>query len=181
MSVEVSANAQDFTDSGVTFLYQSDASVRGVHPNAGLQASGAPLFVSGSHFVNSTTLRCRVGPHVAEAVYLTSEAVLCFAPSMPTIEPESGLLSHGRVSGAGFTHAAGGALRPTLGAARPHVFVEVANNGVDFTAIARDVRGAPDVPGRALLPEPRHAHGARVPEGRVLRGRREPQLYACPG
>ena len=84
--VEVTNNGQDFTDSGIVFLYQRDAEVTGVTPNVGQDTGATSLFVSGTHFVNTTSLRCRIGPNVAPATFITSELVLCFAPPFSTMQ-----------------------------------------------------------------------------------------------
>ena len=38
------------------------------------------LFITGSNFVNSTTLRCRVGEDIIQATYLLPTLVMCFPP-----------------------------------------------------------------------------------------------------
>jgi hypothetical protein len=107
--VEVTNNGQDFTDSGIVFLYQRDAEVTGVTPNVGQDTGATSLFVSGTHFVNTTSLRCRIGPNVAPATFITSELVLCFAPPFSTMQTNMQLHLQNAV-------------------------VEVSNNGLDFTS-----------------------------------------------
>lgn len=77
---QVTCNGQDYTDSGITFLYQADASVRNVSLSGGLDPGGFALFVTGDHFVNSTALACRVGGSNAPATFLSSSLALCFVP-----------------------------------------------------------------------------------------------------
>lgn len=82
--VQVTCNGQDYTDSGITFLYQADASVRNISLVAGLDPSGSSLFITGEHFVNSTALSCRVGGSNTRATFLSSTLVLCFVPRSVT-------------------------------------------------------------------------------------------------
>ena len=105
VAVEVSNNGQDWTDSGITYLYQADSIVTSIFPGMGMEMSGTPLFVVGRNFVNSTALRCRIGPHILKATFLRRELLLCFAPSQPTRELDQGVLTHNRVSTPNFAHA----------------------------------------------------------------------------
>lgn len=107
VAVEVTNNGQDWTDSGITFLYQADSAVITVSPTVGTDVSGTPLFVVGQNFVNSTALRCRIGPDVVEGTFLRRELVLCFAPARPTREFDQGLYTHNRVATPDFAHAPG--------------------------------------------------------------------------
>jgi len=162
VAVEVSNNAQDWTDSGITFLYQADATVKSVAPAAGLlDTAGGALWVVGNHFVNSTSLRCRIGPRVVNATFLRPELVLCFAPSQAEREPDQGSWQHARLRNPDFNHPpgvrayvgndpwdplqpkpdpgignyrAGTGKEPAPGSIAPRtLIVEVANNGLDFT------------------------------------------------
>ena len=100
LAVEVSNNGQDFSDSGLHFLAQADAVVVNISTaGTGHDDDIAPLFVTGTGFVNSSLLRCMVGTASVLATFLTPELVMCVPPP--------GCASS--------------------------LFVEVANNGVDFT------------------------------------------------
>lgn len=77
---QVTCNGQDYTDSGVTFLYQADASVFNISLVSGLDPGGLGLFIAGEHFVNSTALSCRIGGSNTPATFLSSSLVLCFVP-----------------------------------------------------------------------------------------------------
>lgn len=79
-SLQVTCNDQDYTDSGITFLYQADASVDKISLKSGLDPGGFGLFVTGENFVNSTSLACRVGGSNTEATFLLPSLVLCFVP-----------------------------------------------------------------------------------------------------
>ncbi|CAM9134493.1 unnamed protein product, partial [Chrysoparadoxa australica] len=124
VTVEVTNNGQDFTDSGITYLYQADAEVTEVHRN------GDSLFVQGDHFVNSTALGCRVGTRAAEATFLSRQLLLCNMLVESTLQPAHGLLSHGEMANEIFPHAP--AARP--GSSHTSLYVEVTNNGLDFTS-----------------------------------------------
>ena len=120
VTVEVSNNGQDFTDSGINFLYQADAEVHEIQPMAGLDHRSAPLFIKGVHFVNSTSLRCRVGPDVVNATFLTRELVMCFALAQSQIEPLQGVLAHGLLPTPNFNHAPGTRYMPYVGLQPPN-------------------------------------------------------------
>jgi hypothetical protein len=109
VTVQVSLNGLDWsvatTDS--TFRYLEDESVLDVFPRRGLLLGQTSVYVLGVNFVNSSGLSCSFGPDaVVHGVYLNPSLVLCISPS--------------RV--AGFIDQT------------PVVAVEVANNGVDFSA-----------------------------------------------
>jgi hypothetical protein len=161
VEVDISNNGQDWTDSGITFLYQKDAITKKVTPFEGLDTTGTPLFVQGENFVNYTTLRCRLGPRVVNATFLSTELVMCFAPAQVTMEMDQGFLSHGRLATPDFGHSpqvryipfdetadytkAGTGGEPSPGTVTTTtLFVEVANNGVDFTSdrVYYDIGGA---------------------------------------
>eukprot|EP00940_MAST-03C_sp_MAST-3C-sp2_P001609 g1609.t1 len=150
VSVEVSNNAQDFTDSGIRFLYQKDAEIHSITPTHGLDTARTPIFVRGTGFVNSTTLKCRVGQHVSKAQFITSDLLLCFAPPRSPTEPMHGVnrgRGRRRVNMMHLDAATTNVNGPES------VFVEVSNNGVDFTSNWKifDGVGFPDVvPGSAL-------------------------------
>ena len=105
VNFEVTSNGADFTQSGLQFLYDRDASVQKLYPNRGLHTGQVPVFVRGSNFVNSTSLKCSFGDLKVRALFLKPTLVMCMAPS--------------RVAGS---------VRVT-----GPVPVEVANNGADFT------------------------------------------------
>ena len=129
--VETSNNAQDFTNSGIHFLYQEDAEVTDVYPKNGRDTATTPLFVQGTGFVNTTQLTCRIGHSVVRAVFITSELVLCFAPPQSTNEPNQGSHRGRGLRRQSFMHADGVS---TYGETPSQVFVEVSNNLIDWTA-----------------------------------------------
>ncbi|GMH75263.1 hypothetical protein TL16_g06701 [Triparma laevis f. inornata] len=132
VAVEVTNNAQDYSDSGITFLYQDDTLVTNLS-GSGPYNGGTPLFVSGKNFVNSTSLVCRIGHSVVDAVFITRDGLLCFTPPQPFFESEHGYSSHGNIrDDANFPHAVDYKIRPD-GSPPNEVYVEVSNNGEDFT------------------------------------------------
>ena len=95
---DISNNGQDFSDSGLTYLHEAPATVESVSPpprgvSVGNEESRPGLFITGSNFVNSTTLRCRVGEDVLPATYLLPSLVMCFPPP---VEPGTGQTSRCR-------------------------------------------------------------------------------------
>lgn len=103
----VSTNGQQFTDVGLAFDYQPQATVQSVSPRSGSVHGGTQVAVRGAGFVNSTEIACRLGERVGEAQYVDPTLVLCRAPGVEVMHQENGSYS---------------------------VFVGVANNGIDFTA-----------------------------------------------
>ncbi len=70
VGIEVTANGRDFTNSGITYLYQAPAHV--------VSVSGMfPIFVRGSGFVNSTSARCKTGSIHSNATFLSPEFYVC--------------------------------------------------------------------------------------------------------
>jgi len=139
VGVEVSNNDQDYSDAGITFLYQQDVVVESVMHNRGPASGGSPIFVTGENFVNSTMLSCRIGHSVVRATYLTSGALLCFTPPKSTVgDGFGGNLNLGEVilRNKNFPHSNSYRSRPSY-SPNPNnlgeVYVEVSNNGVDFS------------------------------------------------
>jgi hypothetical protein len=132
VTVEVSNNNQDFTNSGINYLYQQDAEIDSILPNSGQVSQQTPIAVRGNNFVNSSTLRCRIGDYISVPTFLAPNLVLCFTPKIPLTSYSQGYVSD----------------RTTLSADRPEarvtdtapfqfvsniVYVEVSNNGQDYT------------------------------------------------
>ena len=133
INVEVTNNAQDYTNSGTTFLYQEDISIKQLFNGNGPSAGGTPIFITGTGFVNSTDLKCRIGYKVVRAVFLTREAVLCFSPPQRPMEPLHRHFQYGNPRSRGqVLHAHESLLR--LQSTPPNlVYVEMTNNGIDFS------------------------------------------------
>ena len=81
---EVSINGQDFTGSGLDFLYQEDIEFKYHSRSSGPRSGGTPVFIRGSNFVNTTNLSCRFGKSDVRGRYLTREAIVCVSPMLKT-------------------------------------------------------------------------------------------------
>jgi len=81
--VEVSANGQQFSSSGVAFTYRPSSSVSSVWPSRGAAEGGTPLTVLGGGFsaaaAASGALRCRFNATVVAAAYVSDAALACNA------------------------------------------------------------------------------------------------------
>ncbi|GMF36546.1 unnamed protein product [Phytophthora fragariaefolia] len=117
VSVEVSNNQQDFSLSGVNFLYYEDETVEAIAPTQAFD-SAEPLmiFAYGSNFINTTSLSCRLGLQVFSATFVTSKLLLC-----EVLHPM--LYDDARRDSDKFHDLA----QPR------HTLFEVSNNGKDFT------------------------------------------------
>ena len=137
VNVETSNNFQDFTDSGIRYLYQEDATIKAITPNParGRDTGHTPIFLHGRNFVNSTSLRCRIGDRTVRATFITSQLIFCLSPKHATTEMDHGQHRHGKLSQVNFLHGDKGITRDTVSYGNAgNVFVEVANNGEDFTS-----------------------------------------------
>lgn len=116
VGVEVSNNQQEFSLSGVNFLYYADEQLDAIHPTAAYDSGELFLFALGRSFINSTALACRVGNHVVRAVFVSPQLVLC------------------PVSGASVDSGGANARDDGTRTSEGHnTLVDVSNNGVDFT------------------------------------------------
>ena len=128
VEVDVTNNGQDFTDNGVSFLYQYDVEIKRVQNSVGPRTGGTPIFVTGLGFVNSTSISCRLGQQIVKAFFLTQESILCFSPSHSHAEIQYPYEANQFRKGQLVMH-----LRPE-GAPNNVFFLEVSNNGVDFSS-----------------------------------------------
>ena len=84
-SFEVTLNNQDFTSTGMQYLYHPDATVTGVAPPNGPPTGATNVTVSGTNFVNTAALQCRFGTAAAVvASFMTTTSVMCMSPSTTT-------------------------------------------------------------------------------------------------
>ena len=60
IGLEVSNNAQDYTQSGLQLHYQEDIMISSIENLVGPVFGGSPIFIRGKNFVNSTSLSCLV-------------------------------------------------------------------------------------------------------------------------
>lgn len=126
VDVEVAMNAQDFTTSGTKYLYQDDVTINSLSSKSGLPTGNTPIFISGSGYVNTTQLSCRFGNQIVRASFLTRNLILCFTPPTSDIEFENAS-EVTRIRRVGSMDNAKSLDQ------LPEVFVEVSNNGVDFS------------------------------------------------
>ena len=132
VTVEISNNNQDFTFSGISYLYQQDAVVDSVLPNTGQVNQRIPIAVKGNNFVNSSTLRCRIGEYISVPTFLAPNLVLCFTPETPLISYSQGYVRDRQTQSTDRPEA-----RQTDTSPFPLVsnivYVEVSNNAQDYT------------------------------------------------
>ncbi|CAM9397259.1 unnamed protein product, partial [Laminaria digitata] len=153
-SLQVTCNDQDYTDSGITFLYQADASVDNISLKSGLDPGGFGLFVTGENFVNSTSLACRVGGSNTEATFLLPSLVLCFVPRS--------------------------ALATTINIPEGDDGQHVSNNGLDFTADRVSYTVEQSCPGGSFCVGPSTSSILPCPQGAFCPGDSNSNFTLCP-
>jgi Tyrosine-protein kinase ephrin type A/B receptor-like/IPT/TIG domain len=134
VGLEVTCNGQDFTDSGIAYLYQADATVSAAAVSKPSPSSiTAPLFVTGTHFVNSSALHCRVGGAApTPATFLSHTLALCWTPPLAYNLLRDGFAANGKLATVGYEHSP--AVPPGPDSSDPRtVYVEISNNGLDFS------------------------------------------------
>ncbi|KAF0700134.1 Aste57867_9322 [Aphanomyces stellatus] len=120
VSVEISNNQQDFTFTGINFMYYQDPTVVAITPTRLYASSTVGLLVQGAAFLNTTHLACRVGVSTVPGLFVAPTLVLCHIHTTHVKASTPTTLNHPN-------ELVSTSLEPHL------VFVEVANNGVDFT------------------------------------------------
>ncbi|TYZ61830.1 hypothetical protein PybrP1_007587 [[Pythium] brassicae (nom. inval.)] len=113
VALEVSNNRHDFSLDGVNFLYFKDPTLSEIYPASAYDVPELTIFARGSNFINSTALTCRLGLAVFPATFITSQLLLCIATDAHAYEDSS---------------------RDSRVRAARHAFVEISNNGKDFTS-----------------------------------------------
>jgi len=78
--VSVSNNGLDFPNSVVLFLYAPVVRVFSLFPSAGSESGGTKVGISGSSFLNTSSLFCRFGHQETPATYFSSTSIECQAP-----------------------------------------------------------------------------------------------------
>jgi hypothetical protein len=177
VSLEISNNAQDYTASGIRYLYQKDAIVDSVFPNSGHDTGATPLFVSGHHFVNSTSLRCRVGQSVSDAQFVTSKLVICFAPPRSRMEFNHGVNRRRGPRRFNMSHLDAAITQLSW----PHtVFVEISNNGIDFTSNWNTFEYLDPCPSGSFCPTHERSSQYLCPRGTFCSGTGNSNFTMCP-
>ncbi|CAM9560825.1 unnamed protein product, partial [Scytosiphon promiscuus] len=101
--LRLTMNGQQFVETGLSFEYLVESTVRSITPPSGPQQGGTLVEVAGTGFVNSTALSCRLAGRRLSATFVDNGRLRCTTPPS-TISPLF-----------------------------PSVPLEVSNNGVDFT------------------------------------------------
>jgi len=179
VSLEVTNNGQDYSDSGITYLYQEDAVVSGVYNNHGPFSGDTPIFVHGDNFVNSTLLTCRIGGAVVDAVFMNQQTIMCFTPPRSAVESKHNYLSHGEIRSETMPHAQDYKIRGD-GMATNEVYVEVSNNGVDFTFDRVTFTYTEGVAPGKYLPGDDDLTVLECPRGAFCPGRGQTNFTLCP-
>ena len=128
VQLEVTMNAQDYSNTKHSFLYQKDLKVTRLVVSKGSFTGGTPVFIEGSDFVNSTNLLCRFGHHLENAIFLTRDTLLCFSPPQSHIRQEYLLSINDHMNNTVGDEAGNLEMEDIM-----KVRVEVSNNGVDFS------------------------------------------------
>lgn len=120
VSIRVTNNGADFSSDVVDFWFVHDAAIDEIMPKQMLETGQVATFISGSNFINTTSLTCKVGNMVLRGLFLSPELMACMAPS----HAEQLRLQHrvGRIS------------------------IEVSTNGLDYTESGRMIeytKGSP--------------------------------------
>ena len=175
--VEISNNQQDFTDSGITYLYQADASVGGVIPSNGFINEQTPIAIVGTHFVNSTLLRVRIGPFVIIPTFLSTELLLCFAPRVAGIsgQPDWDYFRTNWLSSEETPFAR--TVDTSLPGSPNVVYVEVSNNAQDYTYNRQTFTYDIQCPGGYYCPQ---GNTIPCPRGTFCPGAQNGNFTLCP-
>lgn len=96
VKVRVANNGDDFSSSAVEYLYTNEVSLKGLRPKEVLETGKVPVMLTGSNFMNTSTLSCRFGTITVRASFLSPWLVACTAPSHsahPRLQRKSGFFS----------------------------------------------------------------------------------------
>jgi len=79
VSFEISQNLQDFTDTGISFLYH-EIVISHFDPPGGPATGSTQVNIRGSGFLNLLTLRCKFRDTVVVATWISPEEIWCTSP-----------------------------------------------------------------------------------------------------
>lgn len=102
-ALRLSTNGQQFVETGLSFEYLMESTVRAIAPSSGALQGGTLVEVTGTGFVNSTALSCRLASRRLPATFVDNGRLHCTTPQV----------------------TASFLLLP--------LSLEVSNNGIDFT------------------------------------------------
>ena len=80
VSFELSQNSQDYTNSGISYLYHEIVIDR-LEPTGGPSTGNTQVNIIGSGFLNLLTLRCKFGNTVVAAIWISPEEIWCTSPA----------------------------------------------------------------------------------------------------
>ncbi|KAH9164316.1 hypothetical protein LEN26_000103 [Aphanomyces euteiches] len=166
-SVEISNNQQDFTFTGINYLFYQDPVVSSIQPTELYAASTIGLFVAGRNFINSTSLTCRVGVSSVKGVFVSPSLVLCQ------------IKTHQVKASTPRTFTKWNDLIPTF--SNPYtLFVEIANNGVDFTGNRISIQYLGPCPTGYYCPLVYQGRKLPCPRGAYCPGQGNANFTLCP-
>jgi hypothetical protein len=177
VDVDVSINAQDYTASGVRFQFQQEPSVTRLFPTTGRDTGHTPLFIVGANFVNTSSLTCRIGNAMVPAVFLNPQLLLCMTPQQGVLEPQHGTWQTGRLRSPEYPSADINRLRLD---APGNLYVEVANNGFDFTHNRTVFTQLPPCPSGSYCPVRENMALYPCPRGTFCPGLGNTNFTLCP-
>lgn len=159
VSLEVSNNRQDFSLSGVSFLYYQDVTLTAIYPQHAYDVPELAVFAHGSNFINSTALTCRMGLQTFRATFVTSQLLLCIVKDPAAYED---------------------ARRDVRVRAGRHALFEVSNNGKDFTSAHLAFEFLGSCPTGHYCPHELAGKSVKCPRGAFCPGMGNRNFTLCP-
>jgi hypothetical protein len=97
VSISLSLNAQNFSPSYLAklFFFFPNPEVQSLTPRGGPAESGGGILVSGTGFLNTSSVRCRVGDVETQATFISGTSVRCMAPQIQRKEYSAEVLRLG--------------------------------------------------------------------------------------
>lgn len=80
--VEITLNAQDYTDDQTLYYYYKPPFLFDVQPGQGPVEGGTNVTVVGSNFNKTSTISCKFGDIEIPGKYVSSSEILCVAPAV---------------------------------------------------------------------------------------------------
>lgn len=90
-------SSDHWSSSGGDFTYETMPTVTSLNPASVPQHGGVTVTITGTGFVDSTSLSCKFGSLIIDATYLTSTSVKCVSPALPQPENVNVEVSNNRV------------------------------------------------------------------------------------
>lgn len=159
VSLEVSNNRQDFTLSGVNFLYYQDATLSAIYPSSAYDIPELAVFAKGANFINSTSLTCRMGLQTFQATFVTSQLLLCIVKQVMVYQDSR---------------------RDARIKAGRHALFDISNNGKDFTSAHVVFEFLGSCPSGFYCPQALAGKSAKCPRGSFCPGQGNRNFTLCP-